>query len=67
VKLPRAGRGRPRRYCSAACRQSAYRKRCTKKVNPLLLLRQDLLQMMQTERLKSASREECGKLGLRFT
>jgi hypothetical protein len=63
-KLQRRGRGRPPRYCSAACRQRAYRKRCVNKIDPVTLVVRDMRQLMETERIKSAVKQVMQDIGL---
>jgi len=65
-KKPLAGgeRGRPAAYCSAACRQRAYRKRSQNpRAVPLRLLRSDLLAIKEREARKRAAVAALNQLG----
>ena len=62
--LARGGPGRPAAYCSAACRQRAYRKRSENPhAVPLRLLRSDLLAIKEREARKRAAVETLKQLG----
>lgn len=62
--LAHRGRGRLAAYCSAACRQKAYRKRSANPhVLPLRLLRNDLLAFRDREARKRAAVETLNQLG----
>ena len=61
----RVGRGRPSYYCSRACKQRAYRaKIARRRPNPLMLLRQDIRQILETDRLKHVVREVFKEMGV---
>ena len=65
-KKPLAGgeRGRPAAYCSAACRQRAYRKRSADpRAVPLRLLGSDLLAIKEREARKRAAVAALNQLG----
>lgn len=62
--LARGDRGRPATYCSAACRQKAYRKRCkSPHAVPLRLLRSDLFAINDREARKRAAVDALNQLG----
>lgn len=59
------GRGRPSLYCSDACKHRAYRaNRARKHVTPLALMRQDLRQVLETERIKQVVLEVFKEMGV---
>lgn len=61
----RTGRGRPSCYCSRACKQKAYRVRSHRPpVDPLMLMRQDLRQVLETDRLKHVALEVFKDMGV---
>ena len=63
IRLPYVGTGRRPIYCSAACRQKAYRKRRSENPEPLRLLKNDLFNMKdKCARIKGAIKvlEELG-------
>jgi hypothetical protein len=62
--LAHGGRGRPATYCSAACRQKAYRKRCADQhAAPLRLLRSHLYAVADREARKRAAVDVLTELG----
>jgi hypothetical protein len=62
--LHRSGRGRPPRYCSAACRQGAYRRRSANDSYPLRLIHQGFRQILLSNQIRNMLRKELQKIGL---